>query len=78
MGRMMGAEFMLMAEIPTAKTPAEQQISEAPSEPDVAEQIEQIKYFLDWLSETKDEIDEDILLNLTGSLEEMLKDLQGD
>jgi len=78
MGRMMGAEFMLMAEIPTAKTPAEQQISEAPSEPDVAEQIEQIKYFLDWLSEIKDEIDEDTWLNLTGSLEEMLKDLQGD
>ncbi|HIJ71670.1 MAG TPA: hypothetical protein HPP87_09955 [Planctomycetes bacterium] len=52
------------------------QASEIPSEPTVEEQIEQIKELLDWLDEIKDEIDEDIWLNLTGSLEEMLKELE--
>jgi len=33
---------------------------------------------LDWLSEIKDEIDEDTWLNLTASLEEMPKDLEAD
>ena len=54
------------------------QASEIPSEPSVAEQIEQIKEILDWLYEIRDEVDEDTWLDLTGSLEEMLKDLQRD
>jgi len=73
MGRMMGGESMLISE-----PAAEQQVSEieAQPEPSIEEQIEQIKHFLDWLNEIKDEIDEDIWLNLTASLEEMLKALQ--
>jgi len=48
------------------------------SEPSVEEQIEQIKYFLDWLDEIKDQIEEEIWLNLITSLEEMLKELEPD
>jgi len=50
--------------------------SSTPSEPSVEEQIEQIKEILDWLYEVRDEVDEDTWLDLTGTLEEMLKDLQ--
>ena len=71
MGRMAGAESMLINE-----PAAEQQVSETQPEPSVEEQIEQIKELLDWLYEIKDEVDEDTWLNLTASLEEMLKELQ--
>ena len=70
MGRMMGAESMLISE------PAAEQISKTPSEPSVEEQIEQIKELLDWLYEIKDETDEETWLSLVTSLEEMLKDLE--
>ena len=76
MDKMDGAESMLISETPTAKTSAEQQISKAPSEPDVAEQIEQIKELLDWLYEVADTMDKEIWLNLVTSLEEMLKELE--
>ena len=60
-------------------SPTEQkETGSQPSEPSAEEQIEQIKELLDWLSEIKEEIDEDIWLNLTAALEEMLKDLQAD
>jgi hypothetical protein len=78
MNELAGSESILISETPTAKTSAEQQISEAPSEPSVAEQIEQIKELLDWLYETKDDIDEDTWLDLTGTLEEMLEELEED
>jgi len=52
------------------------QASEIPTEPTVEEQTEQIKKLLDWLDEIKDEIDEATRLNLAGSLEEMLKELE--
>jgi len=52
------------------------QASSIPSEPTTEEQIEQLEILLDWLDEIKDEIDEDIWLNLSTSLEEMLKELQ--
>ena len=74
MGKMMGGgELMLIN--PTAPIEA---AAQSQAELSVAEQIEQIKYFLDWLSEIKDEIDEDTWLNLAGSLEERLKELAKD
>ena len=73
MGRMAGAESMLINE-----PAAEQQVSETQPEPSVEEQIEQIKELLDWLYESKDQVDEDTWLSLTGSLEEMLKELEAD
>ena len=66
-----GGESMLIN--PTVPIEA---AAQSQAEPRVAEQIEQIKYFLDWLDEIKDQIEEDIWLNLAGSLEEMLKELQ--
>ena len=74
MEMMMGAgagESMLLAETAPVEAAAQSQV-----EPSVSEQIEQIKYFLDWLYEIKDQVDEDTWLNLTASLEEMLKELQ--
>ena len=60
-------------------SPAEQkETGSQPSEPSAEEQVEQIKELLDWLSEIKDEIDEDIWLNLTAALEEILKELGAD
>jgi len=75
MGKMMGAggESMILAETSMIETA---QASEIPAEPTVEEQIKQIKELLDWLDEIKDEIDEDIWLNLSTSLEEMLKKLE--
>jgi len=73
MGRMMGGESMLISE-----PAAEQQVSETQPEPSVTEQIEHIKSFLDWFYEVKDQIDEEIWLDLTGGLEEMLKELEGE
>ena len=71
----MGAgESMLLGETAMIDTAA--QASEAPPELSVEEQIEQIKYFLDWLYEIKDQVDEDTWLNLTASLEDMLKELE--
>jgi len=62
MDGMAGAESMLISE-----PAAEQQVSETQSEPSVAEQIEHIKSFLDWFYEVKDQIDEEIWLDLTGA-----------
>jgi hypothetical protein len=50
--------------------------SAKPAEPTAEEQIEQIELNLDWLNEIKDQIDGDIWLNLTTSLEEMLEELE--
>ena len=72
MDKMISAESMLISE------PASEQISKTPSEPSVEEQIGQIKYLLDWLYEVKDTMDEEIWLNLVTSLEELLKELEGD
>jgi len=66
-----GGESMLIS-----APAAEQQVSETQSELSVSEQIEQIKYLLDWLYEIKDQIDEDTWLGFVTSLEEMLKDLE--
>jgi len=72
-----GGESMLLGEAAMIDTAAQASEIEAKpqAEPSIEEQIEQIKYFLDWLDEIKDQIEEDIWLNLTGSLEEMLKEL---
>ena len=68
---------MIMAETATfAPAAAQKEASEMPAEPSVAERIEQIKQSLDWLYEVKDTINEKTWLNLTTSLEEMLKELQ--
>ncbi|HIJ67204.1 MAG TPA: right-handed parallel beta-helix repeat-containing protein, partial [Planctomycetes bacterium] len=67
-----GGESMILAETSMIETA---QASYTPAEPSIEEQIEQIKYILDWLYEIKDQIDEDIWLNLTTSLEEMLEGL---
>lgn len=49
------------------------------SEPSVDERIEQIKELLDWLYEIEDQIkDKDAWLGIVTSLEEMLKELEGD
>jgi len=69
MDKMAGGESMLISE------PADEQIKTT-AEPSIEEQIEQIKYFLDWLYEIADQIDENIWLNLTTDLQEMLKELQ--
>ena len=74
MEMMMGAgagESMLLAETAPVEAAAQSQV-----EPSVEEQIEQIEYFLDWLYEIKDQVDEDTWLNLTAGLEEMLEELQ--
>ena len=74
-----GGESMIMAETAIfAPTAAQKEASEMPAEPSVEEQIEQIKELLDWLYEVRDTIDEETWLNLTGSLEEMLKELEAD
>jgi hypothetical protein len=47
------------------------------SEPSVEEQIEQIKQSIDFLYEVKDQVDdEEALLGMVSSLEEMLKELE--
>jgi len=73
-----GAESMLISPTAPLAPAAQQQASEieAQPEPSVAEQIEQIKYLLDWLYEVRDTMAEEIWLSLVTSLEEMLKDLQ--
>jgi hypothetical protein len=75
---MMGGGSILMAETPTAPLAAatQQESSTIPAEPSVEEQIEQIKYLLDWLYEVRETMDEDAWLNLTASLEDMLEDLE--
>jgi parallel beta-helix repeat protein len=78
MDKMMGAESMLISETPTAKAAAQQQASEMIAEPDIEEQIEQIKEILAWLYEIKDTIDEETWLNLVTGLEEILKELETD
>jgi hypothetical protein len=70
----MAGESMLLGE--TSMIDTAQQASEIAAEPTASEQIEQIKLNLDWLEEVKDQVDEDIWLNLTTSLEEMLEGLE--
>jgi len=70
MDKMASGESMLISE------PAAEQISKTPSEPSASEHIEQIKELLDWLYEVRKTMDEEAWLNLTTSLEEMLKELQ--
>jgi parallel beta-helix repeat protein len=67
----------IMAETALFAPAVEQESSSIPAEPTEEEQIEQIELNLNWLDEIKDQIDEAIWLNLTGSLEEMLKELEG-
>jgi hypothetical protein len=76
MDKVAGGESMLLAKTALLTPALQQDSSSLPKEPSIEEQIEQIKYFLDWLYEIKDEIDEAIWLNLTGSLEEMLEELE--
>ena len=76
MDKMAGGESMLISET-SPLTPATQ-ISKPLAEPTIAEQIEQIKYFLDWLYEVRDTMDEETWINLVTSLEEMLKELESD
>jgi len=73
-----GGESMLLGEAAMIDTVAQASETEAKpqAEPSIEEQIEQIKYFLDWLDEIKDQIEEEIWLNLTASFEEMLKELE--
>ena len=71
MDGMAAGELILMGETAPVEAAAQSQV-----EPSASEQIEQIKYFLDWLYEIRDQVDEDTWLNLTASLEEMLEDLQ--
>ena len=81
MEMMMGAgsgESMLMVEIESFSPATQQEESSLPAKPSVEEQIEQIKELLDWLYEIAGKIDEDTWLDLTTSLEEMLKELEGD
>ena len=75
MNKMMGTESMLTSETTTLSA---QHVSKTlpKAEPTIEEQIEQIEYFLDWLYEIKDEVDEDTWLSLVNSLEEMLKELE--
>jgi len=70
---MLGSSVLMAGPEPAA---IQQDESSIPSEPTVEEQIEQLEILLDWLDEIKDEIDEDIWLNLSTSLEEMLKELE--
>jgi len=69
-----GGDSMILAETTMIETSA--QASETLAKPTVEEQIKQIKELLDWLDEIKDEIDEATWLNLSGSLEVMLKELE--
>jgi len=79
MGMGGGGESILIAQAELlSPTTTQEEASSKPSEPSIEEQIEQIKYLLEWLYEVKDEIDEDIWLNLTSSLEDMLKELEAD
>ena len=74
MDKMMGGESMLISE-----PAAEQQVSETPSEPSVAERIEMAKRCLQfWYREDVREgiKDKDAWLRVVTSLEEMLKELQ--
>jgi len=73
-----GGESMLMAKAGSLSPATQKEESSLPKEPSVEEQIEQIKELLDWLYEIKDETDEDTWLGLTGTLEEMLKELEAD
>ncbi|MHC5061887.1 MAG: hypothetical protein ACYTFK_12485 [Planctomycetota bacterium] len=78
MAGMSGAESMQMAGVVpfTSGSFGLQEATVIPAEPSIAEQIEDVEYFLDWLDEIKDEIDEGTWLNLSNSLEEMLEALQ--
>jgi len=82
MDGMADGESMLISDTDSLSPTELQQASEIEAqpqaEPRVAERIEQIKELLDWLYEIKDEIDEDTWLNLTSTLEDMLKELQAD
>jgi methyl coenzyme M reductase subunit C len=69
---------MLMSETAPLIPSTQQEASSIPAEPTEEEQIEQIKLNMDWLNEIKDHIDEDIWLNLTTSLEEMLEELEAE
>jgi hypothetical protein len=71
MDGMMGAESVLISETAKVDTAGQQQISEVQPP-----RIELIKELLDWLSEHKDEMDEDIWLSLVTGLEEQLKELE--
>jgi len=71
-----GGESMLMAKAESLSPATQKEESSKPSEPSVEEQIEQVKYLLDWLYEIKDEVDEDTWLDLATTLEEMLKELE--
>jgi hypothetical protein len=67
--------------IPMGEDSTQQQTSETEpqpqSEPSIEEQIEQIKYLLDWLYEVKDQVeDKDACIGIVTSLEEMLKELE--
>jgi len=76
-GGMAGAESMVISEpAPLAPTAAQKEASEMPAEQSVEKQIEQIKQSLNWLYEVRETIDEETWLSLTGSLEEMLKELE--
>ena len=67
-----------MAESTPLTLATQQKPSSIPKEPSIEEQIEQIKSILDWLSEIKDEVDEDTWLSLTATLEKILKELEKD
>jgi methyl coenzyme M reductase subunit C len=73
-----GGDSMLMSETAPLIPSTQQEASSIPAEPTEEEQIEQIKLNMDWLNEIKDHIDEDIWLNLTTSLEEMLEELEAE
>jgi len=76
MAGMAGAESMLISPTAPLAPAAQQESSAIQPEPTVAEQIEQIKYLLDWLYGIKGQIDEDTWLGFVTSLEEMLKELE--
>jgi len=76
MGKMAGAESMLISE-----PAAEQQVSETQPEPSVAEQIEIVKRCLEfwYRQDVREGIeDEDAWLRMVTILEEMLKELEGE
>jgi len=73
MDGMMGMESVLISETAKVDAASQQQISEVQPP-----RIELIKELLDWLSEHKDEIDEDAWLSLVTGLEEQLKELEAD
>lgn len=76
MGRMAGAESMLISPTAPLAAATQQDESTIPPEPDVEELIEQIKEILAWLSEVRDTIDEETWLNLVTGFEELIKKLQ--